>query len=257
VTLPLGQAKDVLGYQMTYAGSQEIDGVWHFTVHATDGSSSYELTTEMFHSDYNNSTMRRPDYVSALTRDIYVDPISVEAPQQTAAQQPLHIKKGETVTLAGYDITFTKFDMQQHGNEAMMAGGAMRIAAVLQLKKGKKTEMVTVASFFDKGSVAESEPYRLNDTLELRFMGMNIDMEGGGSRAILTVGNPATQPSTSAESLVVEASVKPFMSLVWVGAFLCVGGAGIAVVRRRKDLSGSPPGTSAAGSKKPAKSITV
>ena len=121
-----------------------------------------------------------------------------------------------------------------------MSGGAMRIGAVLEVTRNRKTETTTISSYFEQGSILEAEPYRLNDTLEIRFLGMNIDMEEGGSTAILSTRNPNVVPESSVETLVVEASVKPFISLVWIGSFLAMLGAAIAVVRRRIELTTHP-----------------
>ncbi|HEX9614581.1 MAG TPA: hypothetical protein VGA55_03715, partial [Bacteroidota bacterium] len=187
--------------------------------------------------DYNKSTMRNPDYVSMLTRDLYIEPVSVEAPADAAEARPLHIPKGGSAALGAYELTFTGFEMQQHANESMMSGGAMGIGAVLRLKLGQKTETITLTSFFDKGAVSETRPHRVNDTLELRFTGMNIGMENGAvSTAIFTAANPNVPAVSSVESLVVEASMKPHISLVWIGSFLIMAGAAVAMVRRRKEL---------------------
>ncbi len=237
VSLPLGQAKEVLGQTLTYTGAQEREGKWYFTVIAGMDATKYELVTGMYHSDYNNSTMRTPDYVTMLTKDIYLEPISVDVPEQAPVERPVHLRKGQTDQVGPFAVTFRKFEMQQHANESMMAGAGMRIGAVLEIREGKKKgKTVTVISSFEAGSVAEMQPYRVNDTLEIRFVGMNIDTEGGGSTVILSTANPAAPVQQGVESLVVEASVKPFMSLVWLGAFVSMAGVAVAVVRRKRDL---------------------
>jgi cytochrome c biogenesis factor len=44
-------------------------------------------------------------------------------------------------------------------------------------------------------------------------------------------------PSAKSELLVVEVSVKPFMSLVWAGAFLMIVGLGIALATKFNGVS--------------------
>jgi len=116
----------------------------------------------------------------------------------------------------------------------------MRIGAVLDLAQGKTSEQIVVNSFFDQGAISQADQYTVNDTLAIRFLGMNIDMENKGSVVILGLSNPSVPQMSSVESLVVEASVKPFISLVWIGSFLALAGAAIAIMRRKIELETQP-----------------
>jgi hypothetical protein len=185
--------------------------------------------------------MRNPDYASFFTKDVYVEPVSVEAPQEAKNEKMLHLKKGASQDIGGgTTVTFKKFEMQSHATENMTSGGAMGIGVVLDVTKGKSTRTVTVLSSFDQGVVAEATPLELDPHTVVRFLGMNIGMTGEGSTVILSVTDPSmpVQPPTS-ELLVVEASIKPLISCVWVGSFLALLGAGIAIVRRRREMGGA------------------
>jgi len=67
-------------------------------------------------------------------------------------------------------------------------------------------------------------------------MGMNVDMTTRVSTVILQATAPGAVQIASKETLVVEASVKPFISLVWLGTVICLAGVAVALIRRQRDL---------------------
>lgn len=238
VALPIGQEVDVLGYQLTYAvASQKPDGKVEFTVQARHGESKFVVTPVMFHSEYNNSVNRNPDYVSSLTKDFYLEPVSFDPEQRQAQGETAQVIKGQSATIAGYAVTFERFEMQPHDAAAAPAG-SMTIGAKLTVKKGSKSRSMTPISVFSQGEVQKATGVALEEGLELRLSGMNIDMAGGGSSITLEAIAPGVVTAVKPETLVVEVSVKPFISLVWFGTILCFVGVALAMVRRR--LEGSP-----------------
>lgn len=243
VSLPLGQATEVLGYTLTYAGNQvKPDGKYEFLVKAQHGTSSFETRPVMFSSEYNQSVMRNPDYVSFLTRDFYVEPVSVEQAQPASGGQLVHLAKGQSTTVDGRTITFERFDMQAHNQDADVAGG-MSIGAVLTVKQGKSSKSMTAMSMFVNGEARKVTPVAVDATTELRLVGMNV---GGpsGTTVILEIASPgAVRQEGRPELLVVEASVKPFIGLVWIGTVICLAGVILAIIRRRPDSALQMSGT--------------
>ncbi|MCU0452928.1 MAG: cytochrome c biogenesis protein CcsA [Bacteroidetes bacterium] len=237
VSLPQGQTVEVMGYQLTYAGNAPTpDGKFIFTVNAKHGESAFSAMPVMFRSDYNNSVMRNPDYVSFLTRDFYVEPVSLEPGQRGGQGQMVQVPKGGTVEIAGYVVTFERFEMQPHAaGMAQQAESGMRIGAVLKVKKDRQIRTVTPVSVFAQGEVQSSKGEPLDGQTELRLVGMNIGMSGEGSTIVLEAAVPGASATATPEALVVEASVKPFISLVWIGALICFFGVMLALVRRRRE----------------------
>jgi cytochrome c-type biogenesis protein CcmF len=238
-SLGLNQAKEVLGHQLTYKGSSPMpDGKWQFAIQVDRNGSTFDLSPVMYQSDYNNSLMRNPDYASFLTRDFYVEPVSLE--ESTAAAAPaegtvLQLKKGESKTIGDATVTFARFQMDHKGMDPASVNNGMPIGAVLDVKRGSATEQLIPVTFFKGAQSTQVQPARTKDgAVSFELLGMNVDTQAKGSVIEIKVsglGGEGAAPARS-EILVVEASVKPFMSLVWAGALLMMIGLAISLTTK-------------------------
>lgn len=233
-SLALGQPKEIFGHTVTYTGSKTFaDGSKHrFLVSVERGSSRRMLTPVMFQSTYNNSLMREPDYASSLTGDFYLEPVAVEAVHDHA-DETRTLAKGNSTQVGGTTITFLRFEMSAHGADAMMTGDGFTVGAVVEVKNGKKAEILTLPTLFRQNRSPEPSAVATRDgALELRFLGMNIEAETRQSTIQLGIRNPqapADDHADDREVLVVEASLKPFMNLVWIAAVLVLGGLALSL----------------------------
>jgi hypothetical protein len=237
VSLPLGDSQDVFGHKLTFAGSEAFDnGKYRFDVSAERSGSTFMLHPVMYQSSYNNSLMREPDYKSSWNGDFYLEPVALESQNVHADHESQHLAKGESVNIGERSVTFLRFEMNQHDNNSAMSPDGVTIGAVLEVKQGKNRETLVVPSLFRQGSAPEPTMVATKDkTLQFRFLGMNVDMETKQSTVELSIEDPATpQHSESKDVLVVEASLKPFMSLVWIAAILVMAGLTLALVQSRK-----------------------
>jgi cytochrome c-type biogenesis protein CcmF len=238
-SLPMHEAKEVLGYKLTFTGSKPTtDGKHIFSVNVERDGSTFVLDPVMFESEYNNSLMRNPDYAAFLTRDFYIEPVSLEesAPVQMQPGSVLELKKGESKTVGDVAIRFLKFDMDHGGSSGMSAGGEIAIGAVLEVKRGTVSEQVTAVTLYKDAQTHQTKPASTKDgKLSFELLGMNVDAPGKGSTIQLGVKGLEelrAAPTETSQLLVVEASLKPFMSLVWVGAFLMMLGLAIALTTK-------------------------
>ena len=206
---------------------------------------SFDLDPVMFQSDFNNSLMRNPDYASFLTRDFYIEPVSLEEVGAAAAQSAattVQLKKGDTKIIGDAAITFVQFDMNHKGMDAKSAAEGFAVGAVLEVKRGTSVERLTPVTFY-KGAVSTQvqAAHTKDGALGFELVKMNVDSESKGSVIELNVIGPGgVQPSPAkSEVLVIEASVKPFMSLVWAGAVFMILGLGISLSTK---LNGSSSG---------------
>ncbi len=237
ISLPVGTSQEVFGHKVTYTGYEPFDnGKYRFAVTTERGSSVVVLHPVMYQSSYNNSLMREPDYVSFWSGDFYLEPVALESQDIHAGHEPRRLAKGETVTVGTRSVTFVRFDMDQHGDEKAMSQDGFTIGAVIEIKQGKKIETLTVPSLFRQGATPEPTTVATGDkALEFRFVGMNIDMETKKSTVELSIEEPGSHAHTeTTQVLVLEASLKPFISLVWIAAILILAGMGLALVQSRK-----------------------
>ncbi|MGA3244808.1 MAG: cytochrome c biogenesis protein CcsA [Bacteroidota bacterium] len=235
-SLTMNEPKEVLGHQLTFKGSSPMpDGKWKFSINVVKGGSSFDLEPVMYQSDYNNSLMRNPDYATTLTRDFYIEPVSLEevAPATSPGQATvLQLKKGETKNIGDVAVTFVRFDMDHKSMDPASVSKGMPIGVVLNVNRGTSSEQLTPVTLFTGAQSTQVQPARTKDgSLSFELLGMNVDTQAKGSVIELNVTGLGGQAGTlpKSELLVIEASVKPFMSLVWAGALLMIVGLGISL----------------------------
>lgn len=240
--LPINQPTSVLGYEVTYKGGyQREDGKTGFVVEVANDGSRFQLEPVMFMSTYTNSLMRNPDYASGWTRDFYIEPVSLEGGgEQNHRHDTFDLKKGEPQTIGEYRVTFEKFDMSGHGMEGMTSGGGFSIGAILTVEKGKKKEQVVPTTLYTDGQNPQPKEAKTKDgALGFQMIAMQVGSGGSPSMIRLLVSGLATGQGVhkeETETLVIEASVKPFMNFVWLGAGLVLIGFVLSMARRMKEV---------------------
>jgi cytochrome c-type biogenesis protein CcmF len=248
VSLRVNQPESVLGYELTYKGSMRIDDAkTQYNVEVKKGNTVFTLQPVTFISTYNNGVMRTPDYASSLTEDVYIEAVSVDrvsAGQSGHNHSILELKKGIPQTIGGAKVTFEKFDMSSHSSEGMADGKGFAIGAVLQIEKGGKKETVVPVTSYGGQAPAPKEAKLKDGSMGFQMFGMQVGSGGNPSTVQVNVtGLPNSEPlPQEAETLTVEASVKPFMNFVWLGAGLVMVGFLVSLVRRsREQVEASRP----------------
>ncbi len=231
-TLNLEQGKEVeaLGYKMKYVGYQPMErGRFGFNVEVEKDGRKFIVTPVMFQEGDNASLIRNPDIINMITKDFYVSPLSLEVPEQSAHNHEVTIFKGKTesyeemqIKYLGYDFTQTK----EKGNylvvnlEVTQKGKKEIIRPTMTNMGGQpKFEEATLAGTDISVGIKRMNPNKIDDetSVTITVNGLHEEVEAKGPKV---------------ETLVVEASVKPFINLVWIGTFVLFGGFLITIVRR-------------------------
>lgn len=235
LALTLNQPVEALGHTLTYTGYiPTTDNKYAFNITVQDNTGTFVLSPLMFDGG-EQGMMRNPDIASFATRDFYVSPISLQDDESAHAahEQTYTIEKGKSIALGEFKATFVRFDMNAHSGDAMMSNGAMAVGSVLELSDGKNKETVTPVTEFGADGQRTFRPSQsklLNATIQL----VSMDVGGMGANvSAVTIGIHRHEGSaTPSEALVVEASIKPFISLVWAGTIVMFAGFLMAVFKR-------------------------
>src|SRR5208283_3937994 len=222
LALSLNEPQSAFGYTLTYKGNRPVDGgKFAFDIELEKEGTQFQLSPVMYETG-EQGTMRSPDIKSFLTRDIYVSPVSLDRPENVAEHggETVSIKKGETVSLGNVKATFVKFDMGSHGMDAMASGGGMSVGSVLELSSAQGKETITPVAVYTQQSAPTFKPAASKLLgANVQLVSMNIDMGSKQSMVTLEVVRPELR-SRPGEVLEVEASMKPFIGLVWSGTIL-------------------------------------
>ena len=238
--LKQGETVEWSGYRFTYTGNETFwNGErYYFNVRLDDAVTGEEIETVktiMFVSNYGGQEqiMRNPGIAKFFTTDVYVEPQALYAPEPEGGKR-FGFTKGQTYDYGGYSVTFTDFDMNNsRSSQSFRVGGVFRVE-----KYGAEPQELLVARTTGPDGV-QSEPALVTaGDLQIEILGMTPNQEDLAlSMVEVRLKNPniPVDPSDLRETLVVEASLEPFISLVWVGIIIMMIGFIVARARRTDD----------------------
>jgi cytochrome c-type biogenesis protein CcmF len=235
VSLEEGKPVEVLdGYTLTYQGNTQIDAErYGMHVDVDKGDKHYSVLPVIRYSQYSNSMMRHPDILNLFTKDIYISPLSVETPDDKKPEQ-VEFTKGETKKINGLDVTFVDFDFPDEQKGKMAEGGEFQIGVFLKIAKDGKSEQIKPLMKGEKGEMNFVPAKSSLGTTEFTIVRVQPNRENTDqSKVELSINDPTAQSrAPKVETLIVEASIKPYINLVWMGTVTLLVGFILTIVRR-------------------------
>jgi len=238
IDLVKGVTQEVAGYELTFTGYTAIEGGKKYAFNidiAKNGEHENTVAPVMYVAEFNNSLMREPDILNMVTKDFYVSPLGYnEGGQQHNHGEEFTIQKGNSIDYNGASITFNEFEFPQEAMSSMMSGGAFQIGAKMTVNYDGKSYDIKPLMKSEGGqrNYIPAEVPEANLKVELT----NLDASGTVVVSLSSLDGSQSQSTTVAkETLSVEASIKPFINLVWAGVLVMVFGFVISVVRRTKE----------------------
>jgi cytochrome c-type biogenesis protein CcmF len=233
VSLPLDKPVEALGYKMTYKGSTPIPNdkeKFHFNVVCEKDGSGFLLQPIMYYSEYSKGVMKNPDIANLITKDLYLSPMSLEVPDEFTTNDIINLAKGEEQTSKGINIKFVDFDRSQFSKDNMGTDKVNIMGATLDVTiNGKKQTVTAEQKISDQGS--ENIPIQIDGNDRYTFYLTSISVQGESKVGIAVVDNTMPKPDQT-ETLVLTASIKPFINLVWGGTIVMVLGFFTSLLNR-------------------------
>jgi cytochrome c-type biogenesis protein CcmF len=238
VALEKGKTKSVLGYDLTYDGYQPVqDGRFGFVVKVVKEGVEREVAPVMYFSEFTKSVMRHPDLINYLDKDFYVAPLSLEEASDGSISSSVQVGKQSNVKVKDIALSFEDFDFSDAQMGAMMGGQEFTIKAILNIEDGSAQSSMTLSMNQGKAGLAfppQTYTSASGETYILRLEKVSPNSEDSDlSSVTVNVEVPAginTVPQP--ETLLIEASVKPFINLVWIGTITLMVGFFITILRR-------------------------
>lgn len=240
VDLIKGIPTDVLGYKMLFTGYKPIDNntKYAFNVDINKGDDFYKAEPVMYVSDYTNSIMRVPYIVTGPTRDIYISPLGYDDNQvaQNIGKR-VSIDKGKTINVKGVKFTFKSFYFPSEIRNKMMAGKDFKIGANFNAEKNGKNKSFELFLINKNGN-------RSFTNIDLKDFNINVKLDNllASGKVDISIsdldGKNINSVKAPVQTLSIEASIKPFINLVWIGVLVVVIGFFISVARRLKESLG-------------------
>ncbi len=242
-TLSLAQGEPMHcldGYKLTYTGYKPIENgkKYAFEVNVEHKNRQFTIAPIMYKN--NEDIIRNPDILNLVTKDFYLAPLSLEpaGSQNAAATRTLSFKKGETKKIGDLEVTFMDFDFPVDQKAAMLEGKEVKIGATLAVKQyGKKPAEIIPSKVMNQGA-ATDKPATFDGKHQFAIVSMNPDKENKENSAVeigYTDLSSAPAANATTDVLVVEASVKPYINLVWSGVIVVLVGFITTIVRRAQE----------------------
>lgn len=235
LNLVKGKPAEAFGYQMIFTGYEPIENAtkYAFNINLNKDGKTYNAAPVMYIAEFNNSLMREPSIVVLPTKDIYIAPLSYEQTGDHSHSGSVLIEKGKSINYENINLTFEKFEMSSDVMQAMQEGRDFQLGAVMSASSnGKKISFNLYRK--QSGDKVEFTSFESKE-LNLRVEMLNLSAQGV-ELSLSKLDEPKNKVEKQAEEvLVVNASIKPFVSLVWIGVLVVVIGFFIAFSRRLKE----------------------
>jgi cytochrome c-type biogenesis protein CcmF len=240
VSLPIGETKEALGYNMTYLKATPIPGEpdkYHFNVALEKDGKGFLLQPIMYYSEYSQGVMKNPDWANLFYKDIYLSPMALEVPEEFSKEDVVQFNKGEEKEVKGLKIKFVDFDRSKFDRDAMQEGKETLIGAELLVSDGKNTETVVVEQLLSEGS-QQHTPVKMKNHDHYTFYLTNMSIQDESAISVAVVDESQPKNTESPEILVLTASIKPFINFVWIGTLVMGLGFFFSIVKRVRRLKG-------------------
>lgn len=227
------------GYEMTFTGYTPIENntKYAFNVSMKKGDKTYNIAPVMYIAEYNNSLVREPAILNLLSKDVYVAPLGYDEgteQRSTSTGESVKLEKGKEVDVQGVKLSFDKFDISAETMTAMQEGRDFQMGAVLTLESNGKVEEFELFRKSTGGEIQFTDYTSKNSGLKIQLLNLTAQM----IEVAVTSSDANQQPvvqKPKQEVLTVTASIKPYISLVWIGVIVMVVGFFVAVARRLKE----------------------
>jgi cytochrome c-type biogenesis protein CcmF len=227
VQLPRGEARNALGYRLTFQGLQhQPDGKDQAVIAVTGPDRNFTARARFFWSEYNQGWMKNPHIERFVTKDLYISPLEMvgDDPRQAGG---VWFNPGETKQLGQVKYTFEGF-LPEPGN------GKMKLTAMLTAETGGRTVPLKPVFEIDMASGQQTHsPDYLPGGGQVNI----VSADPNTGRVQVSLPGQEQGAGDQAQVLAVEVSTKPFINLVWLGAIIMLSSAFMVVVRRSMDLS--------------------
>ncbi|MGI6131158.1 MAG: heme lyase CcmF/NrfE family subunit [Bacillota bacterium] len=254
LSLRPGEEQYVFGWKVAYVLRDEFDSragvrpsvAWNLEV--SKPGSNITVAARPYMRPANQGMLRHPAIVSTFASDLYISPLQEDAPERLSwadNAKEFRLHKGEQAEIDSLAVKFVGFDMSQHLGENVMAVGAT--LEISNISSGRALGSVTPVLGFAAGGQLQTDALidvDSTDSVDSRSVAFRLTaIDAGAGVAVLRIGELLPEYEVQgnrrnqAGSVTLEISVKPFASLLWVGAVLLLAGAAVAVVRRAQEAS--------------------
>lgn len=240
VTLPKNVPVRVNGYTMTFTSvvppSENSKQAMEIRATTPRGQQFYAYP-RMYINTRTNQLMANPSIRNSPLFDVYISPQEYDPGHPGQAGKEVTLVKERSVELGGTKIEFVDFDVDR----SQMAEGSRSLlikAKMLVTPPGGKPVPQTLdfVAHLDGSAPNEGRPLAVAGSPNATMVVENVSAAEGSLQMRVTGLTKDFQPSAP-ESLSVDVTTKPLISLVWGGFYIMMFGALLALIKRSKEAA--------------------
>jgi cytochrome c-type biogenesis protein CcmF len=228
------------GYEFTHPQN------YHFNINVTDEDGDVATARPvLFASAFDNYKNYNPNpgILKFTARDLY---FTVKGVERSGGPPTDSLLKGATIPVFGgkVDLTFHEFDFSQEERAKMLEQKPFRVKAVLiatERATGKVDTLVTsVTRDLQKNNVKKEDVIIGTSSYHVQLSELRPNLEDRSkSQIFIETFDEADPPPPMKDKIFVEAYIKPYINLVWLGVLVLTVGFALATIRRRREAIAS------------------
>ena len=219
-------AVNSFGKKLTYTGIEKYEHDKDaFIIQIVDDEKTM-IAKPMMHKS-RDMTLQIPDVLHAITKDFYISPVNlmIDIPNQAI------IKKNKPESISGYTIKLTGFNFNTPDTTDKTR---IQIKPILEIGINETINTIEPTFEIAEGKQPKVIPASLPDDSTVTFAITDINIK---DKSFLVEANGIKGlPTKPTEVLLIEASIKPYINVLWVGTYLLTFGFMLSIYRRWKEL---------------------
>ena len=236
VLLAQDAVKSAMGYDIKFNGprfSREGKGLRvHLPLDVKKGNSQFIARPDIYSEHSRDGQVKRfshPHIRRGLVSDLYISPVDFDPGQkESGSGNQLHLKKGQKIRFHDYDLTFTGFDVSGMMGKKDAHGMSVGANIVVSYKDAEPVTLKPVITMGQRDSPSSRVKLPGPEGAYLTL----VRIDAGAKMIGLFYQGPASSAEKSPPAIIAEVSIKPGMTLLWLGTLLILLGGSIGIARR-------------------------
>jgi cytochrome c-type biogenesis protein CcmF len=239
VMLAQDAVQNAMGYEMKFHNatfSREGKGVrLHLPVDVKKGPAEFVARPDIFSERGRDGQVKRfshPHIRRGLISDLYISPVDyLPGKKSTDSGKHIVLEKNYEVDFHDYKLKFEGFDVSAMMGRKDAQGMSVGTNIAVSYKGGESVSLKPVMMVGKKDNPSSRVKLPGPDDAYLTL----VSIDAGAKTIHLVYHGPASPVKKDIEkppALIAEVSIKPGMTMLWLGTLLILGGGTIAVVRR-------------------------
>ncbi len=238
LTLPVGKPVKVAGSELTFLrvlpGTATEKQAMEVRVKTAEGKTFYAYP-KMYVNTKTNQLMANPAIRKSAVADFYIAPQSYDPGQPEQVGRDVRLTRGTTQNIDGVGLTFRDFNADR---SAMLRGEKTILVladVTITPPDGVNRDATLRYVFYLDGREAEAPESDVPGVPGAKMRVIAVSPNDGA--AVLRLTGISKDPKAeyqgaTTESLSVDVTRKPLISLVWGGFYVLMGGALLALIKR-------------------------